>query len=176
VGNISLEAAKATIDASTQAAVRNIFSPSKWKVRKKAPWLEFPLIKGEIYVNSIFSSLPGIGWLKGGSIYTNRLGYDRFYPWKSKGQHPDILMHFIHDVGVPNTLISDNTPEAINGRARDTCTNYRINVKTNVPHSPWQNLAKSSVQEIKKMVRRTLQRTGTPLWLRPQCTEYCMAV
>jgi Reverse transcriptase (RNA-dependent DNA polymerase) len=86
------------------------------------------------------------------------------------------LMQFIHDVGVPNTLISDNAPEEIYGRARDTCTKYRINVKTIVPHSPWQNLAEASIREIKKAVRRTLRRTGTPLRLWPQCTEYCTAV
>jgi hypothetical protein len=77
----------------------------------------------------------------------------------------DTLMHFIHNVGVPNTLISDNAPEEIYGRARDTCTKYRINVKTIVPHSPWQNLAEASIREIKKAVRRTLRRTGTPLRL-----------
>jgi hypothetical protein len=81
---ITLEAATATIDAK-EAGVRNVFSLSERKVRKKAPWLEFPSIKGEIYVDSMFSTLQGIRGLKGGSVYTNGLGYDRFYPWKSKG-------------------------------------------------------------------------------------------
>jgi hypothetical protein len=59
-------------------------------------------------------------------------------------------MQFIHDVGVPQTLISDNAKEEILGRAQDTCTKYRINVKTTVPHSPWQNLADASIRELKK--------------------------
>jgi hypothetical protein len=58
-------------------------------------------------------------------------------------------MQFIHDVGVPQTLISDNAKEEILGSARDTCTKYRINVKTTVPHSPWQNLADASIRELK---------------------------
>jgi hypothetical protein len=74
-------------------------------------------------------------------------------------------MQFIHDVGVPNTLISDNAPTEIHGRARDTCTKYQIDVKTIFPHSPWQNLAEASLCEIKKAVQRTLRRTGTPLRL-----------
>jgi hypothetical protein len=124
----------------------------------------------------MFSTLRGIGGLKGGFVYTNGLGYDWFYPWKSKGQRPDTLMQFIHDVGVPNTLISNNAPEEIHGRARDTCTKFRINVKTIVSHSPWQSLVEASIREIKKTVQRTLRRTGTPLRLWPQCTEYCTAV
>jgi hypothetical protein len=88
-------------------------------------------------VDSLFSEIPSIGGLKGGSVYTNGLGYDRFNPWKSKGEHPDTLMRFIHNVGVPHTLISDNAKEEMAERARDTCTKYRINVETTVPHSPW---------------------------------------
>jgi hypothetical protein len=172
----TLEAAQPTIDASTQTAVWNIFSPSERKVRKKAPWLEFPSVKGEIFVDSMFSKVPGIGGLKGGSVYTNGIGYDRFYPWKSKGQHPDTLMLFIHQVGVPNTIVSDNAPEEVFGRARDTCTKYRIHVKTTVPHSPWQNLAEAIIREIKKSVRRSLRRTGTPLRLWPQCAKWCTAI
>jgi hypothetical protein len=49
---ITLEDATATIDASTQSGVRNVFSPSERKVWKEAPWLEFPSIKGEISADS----------------------------------------------------------------------------------------------------------------------------
>jgi hypothetical protein len=85
-------------------------------------------------------------------------------------------MQFIHDVGVPNTLISDNAPDEIYGSERDTRTKYRINVKTIVPHIPWQTLAEASIRESKKTMRRTLRRTGTSLGLWPQCTEYCTTV
>jgi hypothetical protein len=85
-------------------------------------------------------------------------------------------MRFIHDVGVPHTLISDNAKEDMAGRDRDTCTRNRINVKTTVPHSPWQNLAEASIRELKKCVCRTIRRTGTPLRLWPYCMEWCAAV
>jgi hypothetical protein len=62
------------------------------------------------------------------------------------------------------------------GRARDTCTKYRINVKITVPHCLWQNLAKASIPKLKKSVQRTIQRTGTPLRLWPYCMEWCAAV
>jgi hypothetical protein len=62
------------------------------------------------------------------------------------------------------------------GRARDTCKKYRINVKTTVPHSPWQNLAEARIRELKKSVRRTIRRKGTPLRSWPYCMEWCAAV
>jgi hypothetical protein len=110
---ISLEQAKATLKCSTQTALRNILTPSERKVQLKAPWLNFPSIKGDFYVNSLFSKLPAVNGYKGGSLFTNGLGYDRFYPWQRKSEHADALMQFIHDVGVPQTLISDNAKEEI---------------------------------------------------------------
>jgi hypothetical protein len=112
---INLEQAKATLDCSTQTAVRNILSLSERKVRLKAPWLIFPSIKGDFYVDSLFSKIPSVNGYKGGSLFTNGLGYDRFYPWQRKSKHADAIMQFIHDVGVPQTLISDNAKEEILG-------------------------------------------------------------
>jgi hypothetical protein len=148
---ISLEQAKATLKCSTQTAVRNILTPSEWKVRLKAPWLNFPSVKGDLYVDLLFSKILSVNGYKGGSLFTNSLGY--VYPWQRKSKHANALMQFIHDVVVPQTLISDNAIEEVQGRPRDTCTKYGINVKTTVPHSPWQNLAEASVRELKKTVR-----------------------
>jgi hypothetical protein len=108
-------------------------------------------------------------------VYTNGLGYDRFYPWQSKGQHAHPIIRFIHDVDVPQTLINDNAKEEVKGRAKATCDKYRIKIKTTVPYSQWQNKAEASIREIKKNVRRTL-RTNTPLKLWSYCTEWCAAV
>jgi hypothetical protein len=110
-------------------------------------------------VDSLFSKVPAIGGFKGGSLYTNGLGYDRFYPWVRKSEHADTLMLFINNVGVPQTLISDNAKEEVRGRARETCTKYRINIKTTVLHSPWQNLAEASIRETKKTIQH-----ATPYW------------
>jgi hypothetical protein len=96
---ISMESAAATIDASTQTDLRYICSPLERKVRKKCPWLEFPSIRGNMHVDSLFSEIRNIGDLKSCSVYINGLGYDCFYPWKRKGEHRDTLMRFIHDAG-----------------------------------------------------------------------------
>jgi hypothetical protein len=79
---ISLDAATSTLNVTTQNAVRNIHLQSERKVRIKAPWLQFPSIKGEFYVDSMFSKVTALHGFTGGSIYTNGSGYDRFYPWK----------------------------------------------------------------------------------------------
>ena len=157
---IGHETAVRTLRVTTQSGVRNVLLPSERKVRKKAPWLKFPSIKGKIYSDQMFSQLASIHGEKGGSIFTNGLGFDAFYPWKNKGQHHEAIMSFIHEVGVPQTLVSDGAKEMIGGRSKDVCQEYRIQMKETVPYSPWQNLAEASISEFKKGTKRTSRRTG----------------
>jgi hypothetical protein len=106
----------------------------------------------------------------GGSVFTNEFGHDHFNPWKRKGEHPHALMEFIHDIGIPHTLVSDNVPEEMHGTTCKLYQIYHIKECVTVPHSSWQNLAKSSICELKKSCCRMMRQTGTPtrLW------TYCM--
>ena len=174
--SISLDAATTTLNVTTQTAVRNVHLASERKVRIKAPWLQFPSIKGEFYVDSLFSKVTALHGFTGGSIYTNGSGYDRFYPWTRKGEHPNTLTTLFNDVGIPQVLISDNAKEELQGRAREICKKYHVHQKPTVPHSPWQNAAEASIRELKKNVRRTLRRTGAPLRLWAYCAIYCTSI
>jgi len=161
--NISLDKSAKTLQRTTQAGVRNVLVPSERKVRKKAPWLKFPNIKGKWYTDLAFSNVKSIHGDTGMSIFTNGYGYDTTYPWASKRQHPEALMDFIHKVGIPQTIVSDGGKEIHLGKTKEVCNEYRIRQKVTVPYSPWQNLAEASIREVKKDVRRKLRQTGAPL-------------
>jgi hypothetical protein len=90
-------------------------------------------ITGDIYVDSMFSKVPAISGYAGRSVYTNGLGYDRYYAWKRKSEHADTFMSFVRDVGTPHTITSDGALEETHGRARDVCRNYCINLKVTIP-------------------------------------------
>jgi hypothetical protein len=134
---ISIPAAAATLQNTTQEGVRNVYIPAERKTQKKAPWLKFPAVKGKFYADQMFSKLKSLHGHIGATVYTNGLGYDRIYPWKQKGDHHETTMDLIHDVGVPQTLVTDNAPEETMGQAREVCRQYRIAQKTTVPYSPW---------------------------------------
>jgi hypothetical protein len=74
-------------------------------------------------------------------------------------------MSFIQDVGVPQTLNSDNAPEESKGKSKELCRTYRIIQKVTAPYIPWKNLAEASIRELKKAIRRALRRTNTPIRL-----------
>jgi len=120
----------------------------------------------------MFSKVPSLHNHKGASVFTNGLGYDAVYPWKSKSEHPVALSHFIHDVGIPQTIVSDGAPELTSGDTRTLCNNYRIQQKVTVPYSPWQNLAEASIRQVKQTTRKTLRRTGAPLRTWSYCAQW----
>jgi hypothetical protein len=102
-------------------------------------------------MDQMFSKIKDVQNYSGGFVFTKGLGYDRFYPcWRSKGEHPNALKEFINDVGIPKTLISDNALDQVYGESRKICQKYHIRQRVTVPHSPWQNLAKTSIRELKK--------------------------
>ena len=85
---------------------------------------------------------------------------------KTKSCAPDTLTNFIHSSGIPAWLVADNAPELTKGHWRAIVCEYHIRQTTTEPYSPWQNRAEGEIRELKRMIRRLAQRTGSPrrLW------------
>ena len=81
-----------------------------------------------------------------------------FYGMASKGDAHLAIMSFVHDIGIPLVLISDNMEEQVHGRFCETCICYQIKQEQVVLHSPWRNLIKASFQEIKSGICKVLRR------------------
>jgi hypothetical protein len=162
---ISLEAAHDTMNVTTQAGVRNVYLYAEWKVHKKATSLRFPNLDATFYVDSLFSLVKSIYGHTGGSNFTDDLGFNKFFPWNKKSSNPDDLMQFIHTVGIPNTIVSNNALEETRGRSSEIMQEYRIHLQTTAPHSPWKNRAEACIRELKKYVCNVLCRTGAPVQL-----------
>ena len=163
---IGLQTAKRTLQVTTQAGLRNIYAPSERKVRLKAPWLKFPSVNTKIYCDALKAQVPSIGKEIGASVFTDGKGFDSFYPFPALSKYPNSLMSFIHDFGVPKTLITDGASEMQKGVGRQIANEYKINLKVTVPYSPWQNKAETTVRELKRYVRRVTRRKNAPkrLW------------
>jgi hypothetical protein len=111
-------------------------------------------------------------------VYTNGKGFDRIYPMKDKkGASVDhTLVSFIHDVGIPQTLVSDGAKEELLGAVNATCRRYHIQQKQTVPYSPWSNLAEASIRELKVGIRRATRRQGSPKRLWCYCAQWVAGV
>ena len=173
---IGIPTAKRTLKVTTQAGLRNIFSPSERKVRLKAPWLKFPAIKTRIFGDTMFSKIPSIHREVGSVVFTDGKGFDSVYPIMSRNQYGDKLMSFIHDFGVPTTLVTDGASEMQRGRGQQIANEYHVNLKVTVPYSPWQNKAEASVRENKRFTRKILHKTKAPLRLWSYASKWGAAI
>jgi hypothetical protein len=106
---IGLDTTKKTLQATTQAGVRNVLAPGERKVRQRLDHLKFQNLRGQLYTDTIFSKVKSTRGHKTAQVFTNDHGYDRFYPLPSKHFTGKALMSFIHDAGIPQLLISDNS-------------------------------------------------------------------
>jgi transposase InsO family protein len=82
-------------------------------------------------------------------IFTNDIHFMKTYPMSSKGDTSDALLSFIHHVGVPASIHSDDAKEITRGKFKQLCQDYYIPITTAEPYSPWQNRAEGAIRELK---------------------------
>ena len=82
------------------------------------------------------------------------------------------LTDFVQNVGIPSTLVSDNAGAETKSKFKNKTSDYGIQVRTTEPYPPWQNCAEGEIKEIKKLVRRKLFLTGTPMAFWCYCCEF----
>jgi hypothetical protein len=99
-------------------------------------------------------------------LYINDLTFTKVYPMKLKSQTAETLSTFIHDVGIPTIMHSDDANELIRGKFRLLCKDYGITSTFTEPYSPWQNRAEGGICELKRNVHRKMKAKHVPhkLW------------
>jgi len=159
---IGLEAANRTLTASTQEGMRFVEGPIERRLRTSQAHMRFPSLVFTLYSDTLFSHVRSVRGFTCAQIFTDGHGFVRVYPMKGKSEAHHALMHFIHDVGVPRDLLTDQAPEEMRGEWGQIVKKYRIRQKTTEAHSPWQNRAEAEIRELKKTTRRVLRAQSAP--------------
>jgi hypothetical protein len=126
---------------------------------------------GRFYTDTFYSSIPAISGKKIAQIFTNDIHLTKVYPMASKGDTSDALLSFIHYVGIPSSIHSDDAKEITKGKFKKLCQDYHIPITTTEPYSPWQNRAEGAIRELKQHVQRKMHLRHVPqsLW------DFCCA-
>ena len=94
----------------------------------------------------------------------------------SESQTADSLQLFVQDVGIPASIHSDGAKAYTKGRFQDIISRENIRYTCIEPYRHNENRAEISIREIKKRVRRIMQRMNMPLRLWCFATEYVVAI
>ncbi len=163
--SIGLENAKKTIQCTTQKGIRNTLYPIERRFRTKQAQLRYSQLSGRhgrFYTDTFFASVPSLNGCKMAQIFINDLNFSKVYPMQAKSETSDTLKAFIHDVGIPHTLHSDDAKELMQGAFKQVCKDYNIPCTYTEPYSPWQNRAEGGIRELKRHVHRKMTSKKVP--------------
>ena len=165
---IGIEAARNTIQVSTQKGMRMAVHPVERRFRTAQPHIRKRRIPGPFYSDTAIFPIKSIRGDKYAQITTNGKGFSTFWTMRAKSDANNGLVNFINTVGIPERLVVDGAPEQgqVNTAWRKTLRQYHIHQTVTEPHSPWQNRAEGEIREIKRMIRRFTHETKSPkrLW------------
>ena len=98
------------------------------------------------------------------------------YPMKSEKQVAEAMEDHIRKVGAPIGIKSDMAKSEMHGRAKDIMRMYEIDDCHSEPYNEWQNDVERYVQNVKRTMNNTMDRTGCPQkwWL--LCALFCIMI
>ncbi len=176
---IGLSAAENTIKVTTQMGIRNLTGHIDRRLKTKQAHSRYPYLSGRhgrFYTDTFFASVPTIRSCTCAQLYTNDIGFIKVYPMQSKAEAYDSLNTFIHEIGIPHELHSDNAKELMEDRFKQICCDYGIKTTYSEPHSPWQNRAEAGIRELKRHVHRKMKARNVPLRLWDFCCKWTCAI
>ena len=118
---------------------------------------------GKFYVDTLFSKVRSIRGYKCGNLFTNSLGFKKFFPLATESEGKRNVVDFVQCVGIPPALHSDDAKVFAKGEFAKSCRKYQIQQTFSEPYSPWQNRAESGIRELKSYAGKLLQSTQAPL-------------
>ena len=173
---IGIKTAARTLKATTHTCVRSVGDITRRFRTEKAHmrYRRLTTRHGLFYVDTLFSKVKSIRGFTCGNLYTNSMGFRKFFPMKdnTQAQNKRSLQAFIHLVGLPERLHADNHKSFTQGEFKQQCNKYGINQSFTEPYSPWQNRAEAGIREVKSYARKLMQRTQAPIRLWCYAYEY----
>ena len=171
---IGIGAARRTIDATTQLAVRNLTNPTltrRFATNDKI--LRFRRLPCRMYTDTMKSDT--VSWFRKcqyGQVYVTDFGWIGFYPMRQKSDAPDTLTQLAHEKGVPTHFVMDGAKEQIQGEFRKRARSYGCHIRQTDTYSAWQNDAEDGIRALKQNGSRTMVATRTPKKLWDHCYEW----
>ncbi len=156
---IGLEAARNTVKVMIWKGIHFALYPVECHFRTKQAQLRYQQLSGHygrFYTDTFFSSQPALNGAKMAQLFINDIGFSKLYTMKNKGETADTLSAFIHDIGIPHAIHSDDAKDLTQGRFKSLCKDYSIPCTSTEPCSPWQNHAEGGIRELKRHVHRKM--------------------
>ena len=175
--NIGLKTADQTLRATSQRGIRSFSNPIDRRLPTSQPHLSYSVIDKRIYSDTMFSKVNSLRMNTAAQVWTDGEGFSLFYPIKGKKLAHTTVHLMVHDLNaIPTVVITDGALEETGGPWREEMQHFRIKQKHSEPYSQWQNKAESEIRELKRMIRRAMQKANAPKRLWDYCGLWVAAI
>jgi hypothetical protein len=170
--NISLEAAKQTLQVTTQQGIWTVANPMlSRRFRTNDRQLRYRRISTDVFTDTMESSVVSKRGNQYAQVFATPFGWTRVYPMKKKSDaHDGLSLMFARD-GVPTCLIMDNSKEQTLGAFRKKAREADCWIKQTEAYSPWSNYTELAIRELKKACARRMVKAKVPKRLWDDCLE-----
>jgi hypothetical protein len=160
IWGIGLDAAKATLNVTTQSFIRQGVKPMEQRYRTAHRQFFYDQLNDRFYADVMFSTHKSLSGNTCATVFVNGSKCSYVQPMEKKSETPEALQNFYDDIGVPNHLHTDGGGEFTGKRWKKVrITGGICKQTTTEPHSPWQNAAEMEIKELKKQVARLMKRS-----------------
>ena len=83
---------------------------------------------------------------------------------------------FTHNIGIPNTIKSDNAQSKLGHQWTKHCRQQCIKTETTEPFHPWQNLVEKRVGYLGSMIKKIMAEFGAPARVHNWAQKWCCQV
>ena len=152
--NIGIDAAKHTLEMTTQRGVRSVANPSICcRFCTNDRQLHYRRLKTNIFTDTLFSSVKSSRNHTCAQMFCKDLQWTAVYPMTTKGEAHLGLSKFLSTHGAPDFLIANGATELTQGKFRRKAREAGVHSKEVEPYSSWSNLAEASIRELKRATR-----------------------
>ena len=171
--SIGLEAAKRTIQHTTQMAVRDFSSISKG--RRLKPYthrLDYRRLNVQVYCDTIIGKVTSLRGNKYATIFCTPFHWMSVEGMAKKSEAHYNLDNLFRRIGVPTAIIPDNAPELTHGDFRKKALMAQCAITPIEAYTPNANIAEHGVRELKRQYRKVMLATNSPECLWDCCMEH----
>lgn len=161
-----LNTAERTLQVTTQDHIRENAGNITRRYRTRRSQLRYRQLGnpyGQFYVDVHAAKVKSIRGYTCGAVFCNKLNYIYWHGLKTEKHTDEALQCFVQDVGVPTGLHSDNAKSLTAGKFRNVAVRENIKQTTIEVGRHNENRAELMIREIKKRVKRIMQRRNIPL-------------
>ena len=154
---IGIEAARRTLNVTTQRGVRTVAHPSlSRRFRTNDRQLRYRRLATDIYADTLVSKHKSKCGNLYAQVFATKFGWCRVFLMQRKSDaHHALSLLFTRD-GVPLRLIVDGSKEQMQGEFRQKARQADCQLRAVEPHSPWSNAAEAAIRELKRGAGRKM--------------------